>query len=123
MNRKQVVYYVDAHGRSPIFDDIHALTLEEQQKVFAYVSLLEERGQMLRRPIADYVGDKLYELRPKAYRVLYFFMLKDYVVIVHLFRKAADRLPEQEKRIALNRMQDFLWRYRQGKVTLGGDLL
>lgn len=89
----------------------------------AYVSLLQEKGEELRRPMADYVGDKLYELRPKSHRALYFFMLKDHAVIVHLFRKKTDRLPNAEKRVALSRMEDFLRRYRQGEVTLGGELL
>lgn len=67
--------------------------------------------------MADYVGDKLYELRPKAHRALYFFMLKDYAVIVHLFRKKTDRLPEAGKRIALTRMRDFIRRCQQGEVS------
>jgi len=123
VGRKRVVYYVDEKGRSPVLEDIRALTLKEQQKVFAYISLLEEQGEELRRPIADYVGDKLYELRPRAHRVLYFFLLKEYAVIVHLFRKKTDRLPEAEKRVALSRMVDFLRRHGQGQVTLGGELL
>jgi len=123
MGRKRVVYYVDEKGHSPVLEDIRTLTLKEQQKIFAYISLLEEQGEKLRRPMADYVGDKLYELRPKAHRVLYFFLLKDYTVIVHLFRKKTDRLPEAEKRIALSRMVDFLQRYGQGEVSLGGELL
>ncbi len=120
MSRKRVVYYVDAQGRSPVLEDLQVLTRQEQQKIVAYISLLEEQGEELRRPIADYVGDKLYELRPKAHRVLYFFLLKDSAVIVHLFRKRTDHLPEAEKRIALSRMRDFLERYRQSKVSLGG---
>ncbi len=123
MGAKRVVYFVDSRGRSPVLEDLRGLTSDEQQKVFAYVSMLQEKGEELRRPMADYVGDKLYELRPKAHRALYFFMLKDYVVIVHLFRKKTDRLPNAEKRTALNRMGDFLRRYRQGEVTLGGELL
>ena len=123
MGAKRVVYYVDARGRSPILEDLQRLTQDEQQKIFAYVSLLRERGEELRRPMADYVGDKLYELRPKAHRALYFFILKDYAVIVHLFRKKTDRLPDVEKRVALSRMADFLRRYQQSEVTLGGELL
>jgi phage-related protein len=121
VGRKRVLYYVDQRGRGPILEDIRRLTLKEQQKVLAHISLLEEQGQDLRRPIADYVGDKLYELRPKAHRVLYFFLLKDYAVIVHLFRKKTDQLPEAERQVALSRMADFLRRYGQGQVRLGGD--
>ena len=123
MGAKRVVYFVDTRGRSPVLEDLRKLTDEEQKKVLAYVSFLRERGEELRRPMADYVGDKLYELRPKAHRALYFFMLKDYAVVVHLFRKKTNRLPDAEKRIALSRMADFLRRYQQGEVTLGGELL
>ena len=123
MSKKRVVYYVDARGRNPVLEALQTLTRQEQQKIFAYLSLLEERGEELRRPLADYVGDKLYELRPKAHRVLYFFLRREYAVVVHMFRKQGDRLPGAEKRIASTRLQDFLQRYRQGKVTLGGELL
>ena len=123
MGRKEVIYYVDAQGSSPVLEQMRALTLREQEKIYAYISFLEERGEELRRPMADYIGDKLYELRPKAHRVLYFFMLKEYAVIVHLFRKKTNRLPAAEKRIALGRMHDFLERYRRGEVSLGGELL
>ncbi len=118
MGAKRVVYYVDAKGRYPVLEGLSRLTEVEQQKILAYVSLLEERGEELRRPISDNIGDKLYELRPKAHRVLYFFMLKDHAVIVHLFRKKTDRLPESEKRIALSRMRDFLRRYHRGEKLL-----
>lgn len=114
---------MDARGRSPVLEDLQKLTDEEQKKILAYISFLKERGEELRRPMADYVGDKLYELRPKAHRALYFFMLKDYAVVVHLFRKKTDRLPDAEKKVALSRMEDFLRRYRQGEVNLGGELL
>lgn len=118
MGAKRVVYYVDAKGRCPVVEGLSRLTEVEQKKILAYVSLLEERGEELRRPMADYVGDKLYELRPKAHRVLYFFMLKDHAVIVHLFRKKTDRLPEFEKKVALSRMHDFLRRYRREENLL-----
>jgi len=119
MSRKRVIYYIDAKGRSPVLEAIKAFTLKDQQKIFAYVSLLEERGEELRRPIADYVGEKLYELRPKAHRALYFFLIRDHAVVVHAFRKRSNRLPDAEKRIALSRMDDFLKRYWQGKINLG----
>lgn len=122
MSRKRVVYYVDARGVSPTLEEIQRLVPQEQRKILAYVSALEERGEELRRPMADYIGGKLYELRPRAHRVLYFFWLRDHAVIVHLFRKRTDRLPEAETRVALTRMHEFLQRYRQGAVTLGGEL-
>ena len=116
MSQKRVIYYVDPRGRSPVLEELQALAPHEQQKVLAYLSLLEERGEALRRPLADYMGGKLYELRPKAHRVLYFFMLREYAVVVHLFRKKTDQLPERERQVALRRMRDFVQRFGQGRV-------
>ena len=121
MSPKQVIYYVDAQGQNPVLKDMGSLSLAEQQKILAYISLLEEKGEELRRPIADYVGDKLYELRPQKHRVLYFFMLKNSAVIVHVFRKKTAKLPEREKDIALKRMHDFLDRYQKNQIKIGDD--
>ena len=84
-----------------------------------YVTLLQQEGEGLRRPVADYVGDKLYELRPGPHRVLYFFFLKESVVLLHLFRKKSDRLPFSEKQVALNRMTDLILRQERGEARLG----
>jgi phage-related protein len=119
MRAKRVVYYVDQRDRYPVLEDIEHLTATEQEKVLAYIGLLKEYGDELRRPIVDYVGDKLYELRPGHYRILYFFMLKEYAIISHLFRKKTNRLPEAEKQIAFRRMQDFIRRYNEGAIILG----
>jgi len=117
MSKKKVLYYTDRKGRSPVLEDIGDLLLKEQEKIFAYVTLLQERGEELRRPISDYVGDKLYELRPKAFRVLYFFMLKEYAVVLHLFRKKTSQLPHAEISIALARMKDFIDRFQLGEIN------
>ena len=118
MSKKSVVYYTDADGSSRVLEQINGLSLTEKQKIFAYISLLEERGEELRRPIADYVGDKLYELRPQKHRVLYFFMLKDYAIVVHCFRKRTDRLPVHDKETALKRREDFMDRYHNGLIRI-----
>lgn len=74
----------------------------------------------MRRPVGDYLGNKLYELRPKQTRIIYFFMLKDHAVLVHAFRKKTDGIPEKEMRIAQRRMDDFIIRYKIGQIRLGG---
>ena len=46
MSAKRVVYYVDARGRSPVLEDLRKLADVEQQKMPAYVSLLQEKGEV-----------------------------------------------------------------------------
>ena len=117
MSRKTVIYYPDAKGETPALKVLLALAQDEQQKAFAYLSYLEEQGETLRRPIAEYLGDKLYELRPKQIRILYGFM-GTYAVVVHAFRKKTGPVPPSEKRLAQSRLEDFVRRYNQRLVTL-----
>ena len=121
MGPKKVVYYMDARAQSPSLEFLRCLPRQNQQKVFAYISYLEKRGEELRRPIADYLGDKIYELRPKQIRILYGFIGKETIVILHAFRKKTDAVPMREKRLALERLRDFSIRHRKGLIALGGQ--
>lgn len=118
MGEKRVLYYLDSRGQNPVLRAIQKLGPQEHRKVVAHVFLLQQRGEDLRRPVADYVGDKLYELRPGAHRVLYFFFLRDNAVLLHLFRKKSDRLSDAEKRVALSRMADLISRNERGEAGL-----
>lgn len=118
MSGKRILFYIDTAGGDPVSEEIEKLVPQDRRKVAAYIALLRQEGEELRRPVADYVGDKLYELRPGPHRVLYFFFLKENAVLLHLFRKRSDRLPDWEKRVALNRMADLIRRDRLGRVML-----
>lgn len=118
MARKTVVYYPDARGKTPALEFLSGLDRDDRQKALAYISYLEERGETLRRPIAEYLGDKLYELRPKQIRILYAFVGKHYTVILHAFRKKTDAVPPKERQIAETRLADFSRRYEQGLIDI-----
>lgn len=115
MGRKAVVYYPDARGQMPALDFLRALDRPEQQKVWAYLSYLEEQGEGLRRPIAEYLGEKLYELRPKQIRILYAFVGPEYAVILHAFRKKRGMVPDRDARLAQTRLAEFMRRFARGE--------
>ena len=121
MGSKKVVYYMDARAQSPSLEFLRRLPRQDQQKAFAYISYLEKRGEEIRRPISDYLGDKIYELRPKQIRILYSFIGKETAVILHAFRKKTDAVPVKEKRLAVERLKEFSIRYRKGLIALGGE--
>ena len=118
MGRKAAVYYPDARGDAPALEFLLGLSQDDKQKAFAYISYLEEHGEALRRPIAEYLGDKLYELRPKQVRILYAFVGKGLAVILHAFRKKTGPVPPVEQRLAQSRLTDFVRRYEQGLITV-----
>ena len=119
--KKQVVYYLDKKGGDPVWEFISKLSRDERDKCFEYIAYLEEMGEQVRRPVGDYLGGKLYELRPKQTRIIYFFMLKDYTVLVHAFRKKTNVVPDWEIRTALRNMEDFINRHQKGQLRLGGN--
>ena len=119
--KKQAVYYFDEKGGNPVWEFILALPPDEREKCFEYIAYLEEMGEQVRRPVGDYLGQKLYELRPKRIRVLYFFMFKDYAVLVHAFQKKTNAIPVREIKIALTRMNDFIARFQRGQIQLSGE--
>ena len=118
MGHKTIVYYPSSRGDNPVLSFLLSLGPDEQQKTLAYLSYLEEQGEALRRPIAEYLGDRLYELRPKHIRLLYTFVGKSLAVVLHAFRKTTSAVPQGELLLALSRRVDFLDRYERGLISI-----
>ena len=112
---KGIYFYVDERGHKPVKEFIDILPLKDQAKVLAYLDELKKQGHNLRRPMADYLGEGIYELRPKDNRVFYFFFLKDNAVLLHARRKKTDRIPAGDMEICLKRRRQAETGYGIGK--------
>jgi phage-related protein len=105
-----IYYFVDEKGCKPVEEFIRALPIKERAKIFAYIMELKHQGHNLRRPMADYLGNGIYELRPKDNRIFYFFLLKDSAVLVHAIKKKTDKIPEEDLKLCLkrkNQVEDY----------------
>jgi hypothetical protein len=74
--QSELIFYKE--GETVLFDEwLKALPVKVQTKCLSLVGLLRSQGHELRRPIADFLRDGIYELRPSYqgvnYRILYFF--------------------------------------------------
>lgn len=98
-----IYFFVDKDGNKPVKEFIHSLTRKEQAKVYAYIMELKKQGNNLRRPMADYLEDGIYELRPKDNRIFYFFYLRDRVILVHAIKKHVKKVPENDLRLCVKR--------------------
>jgi len=98
---------VDDRGHKPVKEFIDALPLKDQAKVLAYLDELKKQGHNLRRPMADYLGDGIYELRPKDNRIFYFFYLKDSAVLIHILRKKSDKIPDKDMELCIKRRKQI----------------
>ena len=102
-----IYYFVDEEDKEPVREYLQDLTEPERAKVYAYLHHLSEVGYQLKRPQGDYLGDKteLYELRPGRHRVLYFFIHRNKIILLHAFLKKTQEMPEREIKTAMKRKE------------------
>ena len=120
--RKKAIYYEDERNSRPVEEFINDLESKTKAKVLARIEFLEERWQELRRPYVDSLEGGLYELRVifsgNQVRVIYAYMFKDYIVLLHGIIKKTKEVPRDDMLKAKNRMNDFQARYKEGKIRL-----
>ena len=110
----EVIFYTSERGDSPIDEFLDDLNTKHRGKVAAWIDLLEQEGPNLKRPYADIVRGKIRELRVKfgnnQYRILYFFYLRNKIVLVHGFVKKSDSIDEKDINVAERRREDWIKR-------------
>jgi hypothetical protein len=97
----ETIFYRE--GGTVLFEQwLNTLPVKVQAKCLSQVRLLRSKGHELRRPVADFLRDGIYELRPTYqgvhYRILYFFSGKNIVVISHGFSKESEVPPVEINR-------------------------
>ena len=85
-------------GKSPVLDWLKQLKEKDSHgfaKCVALIRRLAQEGHELRRPVADFLEDGVYELRarrgPVNYRLHYFFHGQNVAVLAHALSKKAVR--------------------------------
>jgi phage-related protein len=113
-----LILYTTERGDSPIDEFLDGLDKKSRAKVAAHLSLLEEQGPNLKRPYADIIRGKIRELRihhsSNQYRILYFFQLRDQIILLHAFSKKTQQLKEKDIELAERRMGDWMERHPSG---------
>ena len=87
----KVVFYKDDDESVPVLEWLRTLQPKAQNKCVVKIERLAALGHELRRPEADYLRDKIYELRIGLqgvnYRILYFFHENKAAVLAHAIIK------------------------------------
>lgn len=113
-----IVFFTSERGDSPIDEFLDGLDKKSRAKVAAYLSLLEDEGPNLKRPYADVVRGKIRELRihysSNQYRILYFFHVRDQIVLVHAISKKTPQLKVKDIELSERRMEDWIRRFLAG---------
>ncbi|MDE2490098.1 MAG: type II toxin-antitoxin system RelE/ParE family toxin [Elusimicrobia bacterium] len=111
----ELEFYRTAGGREPALDYIRAQVKAHRAKIGRALRYLEESGHEARRPLADYLGDGLYELRVAVeghrHRLLYFFHGRSLIVVTTGFLKKTGRVPPEELARAARCRADWIRRF------------
>lgn len=87
MARTAILFYKDDDGTVPVVEWLAILPAKVRDKCVVKIERLAELGHELRRPEADLLRDKIYELRiglqGMNYRILYFFHGSAVAVLSH----------------------------------------
>ena len=114
----RIIFYTTDRDGSPIDEFLDGLDKKLRAKVAVHISLLEEQGPNLKRPYADTVKGKIRELRihygSNQYRIIYFFQMRDQIVLVHAFIKKTEQLRTRDIELAEKRMHDWIKRHFAG---------
>lgn len=112
MPETTVVFYRD-EKRIPVLDWLKELKRKDRQgyaKCVARIRMLSQLGHELRRPLADYLEQGIYELRIRRgrvnYRILYFFYGQEVGVLTHAITKE-DQIPRRDIDRAVERKRVF----------------
>jgi phage-related protein len=109
----RAVYYRDPDGTQPVNKFIEHLSSERQVAIDNQVDRLNDltdTNPPLPFPHSSQVEGELRELRchygRELYRVLYR-RSRNLFVLLHIFRKDTEQIPEHDKQIAIDRWADF----------------
>lgn len=111
MPATKVILFKEQDGTVPLRDWLDVLDERPRLRCLALLSRLEQFGHELRRPLAENLGEGIYELRGKVdnvnYRILYFFHGRRAVVVSHGFTKQKAKVPKTEFHAARRRKVEF----------------
>jgi hypothetical protein len=109
----RLIFFQEAPGKAPVLQWLLELSRNDKKayaKCAAVLERLVEFGHELRRPIADYLREGIYELRVRRgrvnYRVLYFFHGRQVAVLAAALTKEGSVPPKEIDR-AIRRKQLF----------------
>ena len=112
MPKADVIFYREGE-RVPILDWLEECARRDKSvvtKCWERIRRLQLEGASLRRPVADYLDDGIYELRishkNQNYRILYCFVGQNVALLTHGIMKER-RVPPSEIALAVKRKRRF----------------
>jgi phage-related protein len=108
-------WYYDNAGKSAVYDYFMDSKEELQDKFLVLAKKMGDLGKIYDITKFRNEGDGIYAFKPQPDRYLSFFTHGKKIIITNGFRKKTDKLPKNEKKLAMKYRQDYLERNSGGK--------
>ena len=108
-------WYFDKNGKSVAYDYFKESPEELQDKFLILVKKMGDFGKIFDKTKFRNEGDGIYAFKPQPDRYLSFFTDDKKKIVTNGFVKKTDKLPENEKKLAIKYRQDYFERKTGGK--------
>jgi len=108
-------WYYDINGKSVGFDYFLNISKEQRRKFFILAKRMGDFGKIFDIEKFRHEGDGIYAFKPQPDRFLSFFTVGKKIIVTNGFTKKQDKLPKNEKELALRLRQDYINRNEGGK--------
>jgi len=108
-------WYYDKNGKSVSFDYFLKSSKDQRRKFLALAKRMGDSGKIFDTTKFNNVGDGIYAFKPQPDSYLAFFTVGKKIIVTNAFTKKTDKLPKNEKELALKYRRDYLDRNTGGK--------
>jgi phage-related protein len=110
-----VEWYYNGTGYSQAYEYFLSTSQEQKRKFFILVKRMADFGKIFDKTKFRYEGDGIYAFKPQPDRYLSFFMKEKKIVITNGFWKKTDKLPRNEKTLAIKNMNEYVSRKQEAQ--------
>ena len=109
-----IEWFFDEKGQSESLDFFETLSNSQKRKTLMLFKRIGDFGKISDITKFRNEGEKIFAFKPQPDRFLSFFYAGKKIVVTNGFRKKAQKLPKNEKNLALKRMQNYEIRVTNG---------
>jgi len=115
----KVKFYRNKNGESEIVNLLDELKQRgltsktdriNRDKILAHIGALEQYGTRIGEPVVKHIEGDIWELRPLANRIFFFYWKDNSFVLLHHITKKTRKTPPREIENARAKMKDFIER-------------
>jgi len=110
-----IEWYYDKNGKSVGFEYFIEMVKEQRRKFLVLVKRIGDTGKILDKTKFRNEGDGIYAFKPQPDRYLSFFTDEKKIIVTNGFVKKMDKLPKNEKDLAIKYRQDYFERKAGGR--------